>query len=35
VDRSSGDPLSVSVVNTAAEIEKLAKTVKERMRDGR
>lgn len=34
VDKSSKDQLSLSVVNTAAEIEKLAKTVKEKMRDG-
>jgi hypothetical protein len=34
VDKSSKDQLSLSVVNTAAEIEKLAKSVKEKMRDG-
>lgn len=34
VDKSNKDQLSLSVVNTAAEIEKLAKTVKEKMRDG-
>jgi phage-related tail protein len=34
VDKSSKDQLSLSVVNTATEIEKLAKTVKEKMRDG-
>ncbi|HEX4308809.1 MAG TPA: hypothetical protein VHZ25_02210 [Acidobacteriaceae bacterium] len=34
VDKSSKDQLSLSVVNTANEIEKLAKTVKEKMRDG-
>lgn len=34
VDKSSKDQLSLSVVNTATEIEKLAKVVKERMRDG-
>jgi len=34
VDKSSKDQLSLSVVNTASEIEKLAKTVKDRMRDG-
>jgi len=34
VDKSSKDQLSLSVVNTASEIEKLAKTVKEKMRDG-
>ncbi|MFP5230981.1 MAG: hypothetical protein ACLGXA_25475 [Acidobacteriota bacterium] len=34
VDKSSKDELSLDVVNTANEIEKLAKTVKEKMRDG-
>jgi selenocysteine lyase/cysteine desulfurase len=34
VDKSSQDQLSLSVVNTASEIEKLAKSVKEKMRDG-
>ncbi len=34
VDKSSKNQLSLSVVNTASEIEKLAKTVKEKMRDG-
>jgi len=34
VDKSSKDQLSLSVVNTAAEIEKLAKSIKEKMRDG-
>jgi HPt (histidine-containing phosphotransfer) domain-containing protein len=34
VDKSSKDELSLSVVNTAAEIEKLAKNVKDKMRDG-
>lgn len=34
VDKSSKDQLSVSVVSTANEIEKLAKSVKEKMRDG-
>jgi cell division protein FtsX len=34
VDKSSEDQLSLSVVNTASEIEKLAKSVKEKMRDG-
>lgn len=34
VSRSNKDELSLSVVNTAAEIEKLAKVVKEKMRDG-
>jgi hypothetical protein len=34
VDKSNKDELSLSVVNTAAEIEKLAKVVKEKMRDG-
>jgi hypothetical protein len=34
VDKSSKDQLSLSVVNTATEIEKLAKVVKEKMRDG-
>ncbi|HEX4037078.1 MAG TPA: hypothetical protein VHX37_03390 [Acidobacteriaceae bacterium] len=32
--KSNKDELSLSVVNTAAEIEKLAKSVKEKMRDG-
>jgi len=34
VSRSNKNELSLSVVNTAAEIEKLAKVVKEKMRDG-
>jgi hypothetical protein len=34
VDKSSKDQLSLEVVNTATEIEKLAKVVKEKMRDG-
>ncbi|HTX41757.1 MAG TPA: hypothetical protein VMD25_08000 [Acidobacteriaceae bacterium] len=34
VDKSNKDQLSLSVVDTANEIEKLAKTVKEKMRDG-
>lgn len=34
VAKSNKDQLSLSVVDTANEIEKLAKTVKERMRDG-
>jgi hypothetical protein len=34
VDKSSKDQLSLNVVNTATEIEKLAKSVKEKMRDG-
>ena len=34
VDKSSKDELSLSVVDTAAEIEKLARSVKEKMRDG-
>jgi Spy/CpxP family protein refolding chaperone len=34
VDKSSKDQLSLNVVNTATEIEKLAKVVKEKMRDG-
>jgi hypothetical protein len=34
VDKSNKNELSLSVVTTAAEIEKLAKTVKEKMRDG-
>ncbi|HVU00085.1 MAG TPA: hypothetical protein VHE33_21480, partial [Acidobacteriaceae bacterium] len=34
VDKSNKDQLSLSVVNTATEIEKLAKAVKEKMRDG-
>jgi hypothetical protein len=34
VDKSSKDQLSLDVVNTATEIEKLAKVVKEKMRDG-
>jgi hypothetical protein len=34
VDKSSKDQLSLSVVNTANEIEKLAKSIKEKMRDG-
>lgn len=34
VSKSNKDELSVSVVKQAEEIEKLAKTIKERMRDG-
>lgn len=34
VDKSDKDQLSIAVVNTAAQIEKLAKSVKEKMRDG-
>ncbi len=34
VDKSNKDQLSISVVDTANQIEKLARTVKERMRDG-
>lgn len=34
VDKSSRDQLSLNVVNTAGEIEKLAKSVKQKMRDG-
>lgn len=34
VSKSSKDTLSISVVKEAEEIEKLAKTIKERMRDG-
>lgn len=34
VAKSNKNELSLSVVNTAAEIEKLAKTVKDKMRDG-
>jgi hypothetical protein len=34
VDKSNKDQLSLSVVDTAGQIEKLAKSVKERMRDG-
>lgn len=34
VDKSNKDQLSVDVVDTANQIEKLAKTVKARMRDG-
>jgi hypothetical protein len=34
MDKSNKDQLSIDVVDTAAQIEKLAKTVKERMRDG-
>lgn len=34
VAKSNKDQLSLSVVDTANQIEKLAKTVKERMRDG-
>lgn len=34
VDKSNKDQLSLSVVNTASEMEKLAKAVKEKMRDG-
>jgi hypothetical protein len=34
VDKSSKDQLSLAVVNEAAEIEKLSKVVKEKMRDG-
>jgi len=35
VDKSNKDTLSVDVVKKAGEIEKLARSVKERMRDGR
>lgn len=34
VDKTSRDQLSLDVVNTAGEIEKLAKSVKQKMRDG-
>jgi hypothetical protein len=34
VDKSSRDQLSLDVVNTADKIEKLAKSVKQKMRDG-
>jgi type VI protein secretion system component VasF len=34
VDKSTKDTLSLSVVKKAEEIEKLAKTVKDKMRDG-
>ena len=34
VAKSNKNELSLEVVNTAAEIEKLAKTVKDKMRDG-
>jgi hypothetical protein len=34
VDKSNKDQLSLSVVNTATEIEKLARAVKQKMRDG-
>lgn len=34
VDKSNKNQLSLSVVDTANQIEKLAKTVKEKMRDG-
>ena len=34
VDKSNKDQLSLEVVNTASEIEKLARSVKEKMRDG-
>lgn len=34
VAKSNKDELSLDVVNTAAEIERLAKTVKDKMRDG-
>jgi hypothetical protein len=34
VDKSSKDQLSLDVVTEAAQIEKLAKSVKEKMRDG-
>lgn len=34
VDKSSKDQLSLNVVTTAAQIEKLAKSVKDKMRDG-
>lgn len=34
VDKSNKNQLSLSVVNTATEIEKLAKAVKDKMRDG-
>lgn len=34
VDKTGQNELSINVVNTASEMEKLAKTVKEKMRDG-
>lgn len=34
VDKSNRNQLSLNVVNTASEIEKLAKSVKQKMRDG-
>jgi len=34
VDKTGQNELSISVVNTASEMEKLAKAVKEKMRDG-
>lgn len=34
VDKSNKDQLSLDVVDTAGEIEKLAKSVKQKMRDG-
>lgn len=34
VDKSDQDQLSLNVINTATEIEKLAKSVKEKMKDG-
>lgn len=34
VDKSNKNQLSLDVVNTANEIEKLAKSVKQKMRDG-
>lgn len=34
VDKSTKDQLSLQVVDTASEIEKLAKNVKDKMRDG-
>ena len=34
VDKSNKDQLSLAVINTASEMEKLAKAVKEKMRDG-
>jgi hypothetical protein len=34
VNKSNKDQLSLNVVDTASQIEKLAKAVKERMRDG-
>jgi hypothetical protein len=34
VDKTGQNELSINVVNTASEMEKLAKSVKEKMRDG-